>query len=249
MNAILQTGDFAALSPLWILLVAALTLLVLETFAEQFAKKGAFYITCAACLLALIGSIVAPPSENPLFTRWLIFDSMARLFTIFFLSIGLISTFLSASFFQRVKASPSEYYFLLISAIFGLILIGIAADFLILFLGLETLSIALYVLCCYIKKWEISAEASIKYFFTGAVATAFLLYGIALIYGAIGTTHFADLMHNYPSLLGSSHQALFLGGIAFITIGLGFKAAIFPFIPGRPTFTMEPLIPLPPLWQ
>ena len=108
-------------------------------------------------------------------------------------------------------------------------LIGASADFLTLFLGLETLSIALYVLCGYMKAWEISHEAAMEYFLMGALASSLLLYGIALVYGATGTTSFAGLLDNYNHIQDSSQKALFLAGIALITLGLAFKAAIVPF--------------------
>src|SRR5436190_303709 len=78
---------------------------------------------------------------------------------------------------------------LLLSDLLCLLLIAASVDFLSLFLGLETLSISLYILCGYMKTWSLSHEASIKYFLIGSIAAAFLLYGIALIYGAIGTTN------------------------------------------------------------
>ncbi len=229
MNPVLQLIDFAALSPLLILLVCALSLLLMEAFSEKIAKKGSFYVALVAITLALIATVFAPASDNALLTPWLKFDSLARFFSILFLSIGFASAFLTASFFQRFEATHGEYYFFLLSALFGLILIGAAADFLTLFLGLETLSIALYVLCGYMKKWKASSEAAIKYFLIGALATSFFIYGIALIYGAVGTTHFADLLGDYRSLSMTSNQALFLGGIALVTLGLAFKAAIVPF--------------------
>ncbi len=230
MNTVLTSIDFAAISPLLILLIAALILLLIESFAKkEIAKKTSCWIALGGVLLGLIAAIFAPTSENTLLTPWLRFDSIARFFTIFFLSIGLASTLLAISFFQRFEASRGEYYFLLISAIFGLILIGDSADFLTLFLGLETLSIALYVLCGYMKKWEVSPESAIKYFLIGSVAAAFLLYGVALIYGATGTTSFNGLLDRYRSLPDGASHALFLGGIAFVTLGLAFKAAIVPF--------------------
>lgn len=229
MNFVLKSIDFAAISPLLILFVAALVIVLLESFAEKVAKQFSFLVTVSAIVLALFASIFAPISENTLLTPWLRFDSLARFFTIFFLSIGLASALLSKSFFQRFDATHGEYFFLLLSAIFGLILIGASADFLTLFLGLETLSIALYILCGYMKNWDLSHEAAIKYFLIGAIATAFFLYGIALIYGAVGTTHFEGLLNHYRSLSVASDQVLFLGGISLVTIGLAFKAAIVPF--------------------
>lgn len=229
MNATLTMIDFTSLSPLLIVLVGALLLIVLESFAEAAAKKYSFSLTLAVLGIALCAALFAPASDNTLLTPWLRFDMLARFFTIFFISIGIGSTLLSGSFFERFEASRGEYFFLLLAALFGLILIGASADFLTLFLGLETLTISLYVLCGYMKKWRISHEASIKYFLTGAIGTALLLYGIALIYGAVGTTRFDALLSGYQALDVVSTKALFLGGIALVTVGLSFKATIVPF--------------------
>jgi NADH-quinone oxidoreductase subunit N len=225
----LEMIDFAAISPLLILLFGALALLLLESFAEPYAKKWSFYLAYASILGAIFAAWAAPQSSNPALSDWLRFDFAARCFSILFLLIGLASILLSAAFFQRFEASHGEYYFLLLSAIFGLILIGSAADFLTLFLGLETLSIALYILCGYMKKWGISHESSMKYFLMGAIAAAILLYGIALIYGAVGTTRFNALLAGYRSISSVTDQTLFLAGIALVTVGLAFKAACVPF--------------------
>lgn len=229
MDITLNLADITALSPLLIVLAAALIVLLIESFAESAAKIYSSWITLAAFAIAIIAVFYSPGSDNTLLTPWLRFDPLAKLFTIFFLTIGFASTLLSSSFFQRFEATHGEYYFLLLSAVFGLILIGDAADFLTLFLGLETLSIALYILCGYMKKWKISHEASIKYFLMGSLAAAFLLYGIALIYGATGTTRFEELLSKYQGLATAPEKTLFLSGIALVTLGLAFKATIVPF--------------------
>lgn len=229
MNASLQIVDFAALSPLLILLAGALILLLLESFAEEAAKKCSFSVMLGTLVFALIAAFYAPVSTNPLLTLWLAFDPLARAFTIFFLFIGIGTTLLAASFFQRFHATQGEYYFLLLSAVIGLILVGASRDFLTLFLGIETLSIPLYILCGYMKKWTFSHEAAIKYFLTGALSAAFLLYGIALIYGATGTTNLDALLSAYKGISLKLDQVLFLSGIALVTLGLAFKAAIVPF--------------------
>jgi len=233
MDTTLTFVDFAALSPLLILLTGALIVLLFESFSEVLSKKCSFYITLATLIAALHAAFYAPVSVNPLLTPWMRFDALAHVFSVFFLAIGLASTLLAAAFFKRFEEAfeltAGEYYFLLLSALFGLILIGSAADFLTIFLGLETLSLALYVLCGYVKKWKISHESAIKYFLMGAVAAAFLLYGFALIYGALGTTRLDLLLEGYQSLTYGSSRALFFGGIALVTLGLAFKAAIVPF--------------------
>lgn len=231
MNITLTNTDFVALSPLLILLGAGLLVLLIESFGGAGAKKTSFYLSLASMIFAALAAFYAPASENPLLTPWLRFDLLARLFTIFFLCIGIGSVFLAAAFFGcgHVKASHGEFYFLLLSAIIGLILIGDAADFLTLFLGLETLSISLYILCGYIKKWNLSNESSIKYFLMGSLAAAILLYGIALIYGAVGTTRLDGLLNAYHGITAAQSKVLFLSGVALITLGLAFKAAVVPF--------------------
>lgn len=229
MNLDLTLADFFAMSPLLIVLAGALLVLLIESMDEQKSRRCSFFVTLTALIVALIVACYSPASESPLLTPWLRFDSLARIFTIFFLLIGCCSAALAYSFFETFEATHGEYYFLLLSGVFGLILIGSSADFLTLFLGLETLSIALYVLCGYMKKWSLSHEAALKYFLMGALAASFLLYGIALIYGAAGTTRFADLGGAYRLLESTSDKVLFLSGTALITLGLLFKAAIVPF--------------------
>lgn len=229
MNLTLTQADFAALSPLLILLFGALAILLLESFAEEASKKFSVVLAVGFLSVALYAAFFAPVSHSQLLTPWLRFDGLTRFFTIFFILIGIGTALLSVSFFERFEVSRGEYYFLLLSALFGLILIGDSADFLTLFLGLETLSISLYILCGYMKKWEISQESAVKYFLMGSMATAFLLYGIALIYGAIGTTSFDGMLGSYQALAKGPEKILFLSGIALVTLGFAFKAAIVPF--------------------
>lgn len=229
MNLTLSFTDIAALSPYLTLLIGGLLLLLLETFSDNGIKKYATLVTLAIFILSFFAAIVAPNSKSELLTPWLRFDGLTRFFNILFVLIGLGVTLLSSPFFHRFKASRGEYYFLLIASVIGLMLVGASADFLTLFLGLETLSVSLYVLCGYMKKWDMSSEAAIKYFFMGAFSAAFLLYGIALIYGATGTTQFSLLLPDYQNLQGSSEKLLFLSGISLIILGLSFKAAIVPF--------------------
>lgn len=229
MYSILTLFDYEAISPLLILLVGALVLLLVETFAENMARKFSAYFAFITIAVALYAALFAPYSSNPMLTPWLKFDYISRIFTVFFLIIGLGTTMLSSSFFQRFEATRGEYFFLLLASLFGLILIGSAADFLTIFLGIETLSISLYILCCYMKKWDLSHEAAIKYFFMGSLAAAFLLYGIALIYGAVGSTRLDVLLSAYQSVLNHQSKALFLSGAALITLAFAFEAAVVPF--------------------
>lgn len=221
--------DVQALAPLLILLVGALIVLLIESFSQNASKKVLFWITFATIFSSIIFTNSYLNDASSLLKPWLSFDSLSKLLTYIFLFVGLCSILLASAFFEKFQSSKGEFYFLLLSALFGLILIGSAADFLTLFLGLETLSIALYVLCGYMKKWEISHEASIKYFLMGSIAAAFLLYGIALIYGAIGNTSFSGMLPAYQDLKGSTNYVLFFSGVSLVSLGLAFKAAVVPF--------------------
>lgn len=228
MNIGLQATDWLSLSPYLILIFATLILLLIESFVSPTLKKQILFIVAlSALVLAFLTEVFAPVSTHAFLTPWIRFDALTRFLTLLFLGIGICATLLSIPFFYHFEMQAGEYLFLLLSAVFGLILMGAAADFLTLFIGLETLSISLYILCGYMKKWKISQEASAKYFLMGALATAFFLYGVALLYGAVGTTQFAPLQSAYQTL--KAEKVLFLSGIALITLGLAFKAAIVPF--------------------
>jgi len=225
----LTATDFGAISPLLILLGGALVILALESFVKEAAAALLALMAFLTISAATAASFFCLSSDNTLLSNWLRFDSMTHWLTLFFLAIGLAVTLLSATFFERFVASRGEYFFLLLCSLIGLILMAQAADFLILFLGIETLSISLYILCGYMKNWNKSHEAAFKYFLMGSVASAFLLYGIALVYGALGTTRLDALLSGYQNLNTSADQTLFLSGIALITLSLAFKATIVPF--------------------
>lgn len=227
MTMLLQLNDYLALSPLLILFTTALVLLLIEAFWPA-SHRALSLVTLTGLALSLWASCQGFSSSNALLTPWLKFDGLYHFFAILFTGIGLATTLLSSPFFRRFEASQGEYYFFLLSSLFGLLLISMANDFLTLFLGLETLSIALYVLCGYMKKWTFSCESAFKYFLLGSVSTAFLLFGIALVYGATGTTRF-DLIAQAASHLASQEKLLFLSGIALVSFGLLFKAAVVPF--------------------
>lgn len=241
MNNTLTLQDLFAISPLLILLFGSLAVLIVESFFGNTIKKTLPYITVLTFIAALGAVFYQPISHNPLLTNWIRYDDLSYFFDVLFLLIAISCTFLASAFFKKYNASfhtshenshgnsHGEYYFLLISSVLGLLLIGKAADFLTIFIGIETLSISLYILCGYMKEWKLSHESALKYFFMGALATAFFIYGIALIYGATGTTELKVLLSAYQNIQDHSTKMLFIIGAAFITIGLSFKAALVPF--------------------
>lgn len=221
--------DYFSLSPLLFLLAGSLIILFIESFFTSISSKLSPWISLTSMLAAALSLVYAPRSDASLLTPWIEQDSFYKIASMLSLGIGIATLFLSDLVFKQFKRGRGEFDVLLLTSLMGLILVALSADFLTLFLGLETLSLSLYVLVGYMKDWERSSEASIKYLLLGALGASFLVYGIALLYGAIGTSHFATLSKSYQTLSGMQSISLFWGGVIFVTVGLCFKAAAVPF--------------------
>src|SRR5256885_639896 len=141
-------------------------------------------------------------------------------------TLGTIA--MSLDYNRREGITPGETHVLLLLATSGMMILAAARDLIIVFLGIELMSIAIYVLVGINRRRERSAEGAIKYFLLGAFSTAFLLYGIALVYGATGATNFVEIRTNITRF-GLEHNGLLLAGIALVLVGFGFKIAAAPF--------------------
>jgi NADH-quinone oxidoreductase subunit N len=141
-------------------------------------------------------------------------------------TIGTIA--MSLDYNQREGITPGESHVLLLLATSGMMILAAARDLVIVFLGIELMSIAVYVLVGINRRRERSAEGAIKYFLLGAFSTAFLLYGIALVYGATGETNFARIAGNIAKF-HLAQSPLLLVGVGLLLVGFGFKIAAAPF--------------------
>jgi NADH-quinone oxidoreductase subunit N len=141
-------------------------------------------------------------------------------------TVGTIA--MSLDYNTREGIMPGESHVLLLLATSGMMILAAARDLIIVFLGIELMSIAIYVLVGMNRRRERSAEGALKYFLLGAFSTAFLLYGIALVYGATAETNFARIAANIGKF-HLEHSALLLVGVALLLVGFGFKVAAAPF--------------------
>ena len=153
-------------------------------------------------------------------------------FAVFAMTVVLIATLLalllSSSYLKREELEGPEYFALMLSSATGMMLMTSANDLVTMFLALEILSIALYVLAAFDRRRLSSQEAGLKYFVLGSFSSAVFLYGVALVYGGTGTTNLtgiADFLADETLL----HNGVLLLGIAFLIVGLGFKVAAAPF--------------------
>jgi NADH-quinone oxidoreductase subunit N len=175
---------------------------------------------------AAVFAITNLTAEGSSFNGMLLHGGYANFFGALFCFVSFFTVILSRNYFERQKYHRGELYILLLFATIGMMLIASANDLIIVFLGIELMSVCLYVLAGFIRIKERANEAALKYFLLGAFATGFLLYGIALIYGAVGTTNLTMIRNVFAVV---STNILFVIGAGFLLIGIAFKAAAVPF--------------------
>ena len=239
--------DWLALLPMIILLVGALLTLTFSSFLKKREPKGLFTLTTVAIAIA------AAVSSVPMWARVQGWDSLLwwnldqsqtgpfstaggavgidgfSLFITIVLCLGVVlAALLADGFLRRESMTGPEFYVLLLLSAVGGVIMAMSNDLIVLFIGLETLSIAVYVLAGMNLRRVQSQESGLKYFILGAFSSAFLLYGIAMLYGATGSTNFADI-RDFMAAVVPIHNGLLLLGLVLVLVGLAFKISAVPF--------------------
>jgi NADH-quinone oxidoreductase subunit N len=223
------------LSPLLVLLGGALLLLLAGALTPAWPKR--LYAVAAASTAGAAGVLALflwdDISENG--TRTLVggaiaFDKLAMFMTVTIcLGVLLVSILTDEYLHDTPNQGPEIYALYLVAAIGGIVMAS-SNDLIVLFLGLETLSLSLYVLAASNRRSSESAESGIKYFVLGSFASAFFLYGIALVYGGVGTTNISDMVATLQSTIDPfGSDTLVLAGLALLIVGLAFKVSAAPF--------------------
>jgi len=202
-------------------------LVVIDILLPQKAKKDWIGILSFITLLILIGFWLAQHNlTGKTFGGMFIVDSLSWFFKgIFLLAMVFVFT-MTQQFFKSLPGRRNEFYLLLWLALLGMCLIASCADFLLLFISIEILTISLYVMTAYLKSDKHSLEAGMKYLILGALASGFLLFGISFLYGATHSTRF-EAIQGYASTHSMSPMILF--GLVLIFAAVGFKIACVPF--------------------
>jgi NADH-quinone oxidoreductase subunit N len=176
---------------------------------------------------ALIMVVVQFGGQAELFSGMLIQDPFGSYLQIIFLLTAILGIALAFDYLKRMGLDKGEYYTLLLFTVSGMMLMAMAGDLIIVFLALELLSFPLYILSGFAQPAPESEESAMKYFLLGAFSSGFVLYGIALVYGAAQTTRLDELVALLQT--GGYSHALMVGGAALILVGLAFKIAAVPF--------------------
>jgi NADH-quinone oxidoreductase subunit N len=226
--AALLAVDWYALGAVLALSAGAMLLLLLEFVPKKPDSNRAAIVSLITLAAAGWSVFHVRGTARSLFGGMFVHDSFSVFFTLLFCSVAAVSVLLSWDYLKRTRIHQTEYYMLLLSATLGMILMAASNDLITVFLGLELMSIALYVMVGFRRGQLESNEAALKYFLLGAFASGFLLYGIALIYGATGTTNLAAMSAFVADSPLRENPLLIVGGLLLLT-GFAFKVAAVPF--------------------
>ncbi len=211
-------------------LVIVLTFVIVMVFDlfKSIRKSVLAWVTIVGSAIALWASVEmlhAGVIGNE-FNGMLRVDRFSMFFNIIFLVSTILVTLISINYLDRNDKRQGEYYVLILLATLGMMLMASGNELIVVFLGLELMSLSLYVLAGYFRSIQVSSEAGMKYLLLGAFASGFFLYGIALIYGGAGTTSIPEIA---SELEAGGKSPLMLAGMFLLIVGFGFKVALVPF--------------------
>lgn len=215
--------DFVVLLPLLILAGWLLSLLLLEAFLPPGRKSLIGWLSLPGFAAAALALVAWPAGGRwEAFGGLIVADGFAAFLTLLSLFSGAVAALLALHYLPRAGIARGEFYVLLLLSVSGMVLMSQAADLIIVFLALELLSIPLYILAGIARPRLDSEEAAMKYFLLGAFSSGFFIYGVALTYGATGSTNLAEI-------LAAERSPLLILGAALMLVGLAFKVAAVPF--------------------
>ncbi len=228
---VLPVVDLRPLLPMLVLAATAAIVIVLDLLPPRERKDHLGFVSALGVVLTLIVTywmtFAIGGGELRGFRGMVVLDSYALFFNIVIgYATGLVILF-SMDYIRREGEEAGEFYILILLSSLGMMLMASAGDLIIVFLGLETMSIALYVLTGFFRHRLEAGEASLKYFLMGAFASAFFLYGIAFIFGATGTTNLDRIANAVAA--GAGRDPMLAIGFALLLVGFGFKISSVPF--------------------
>jgi NADH-quinone oxidoreductase subunit N len=220
--------DFSTILPITVLTAWASLLLLADLFLPR-ERKGWTALLAALGLALTMGITLAQSGSEPApgFGGMIVRDGFSTFLNVLFLLTGLLGIALSYGYNHRMNIERGEYYPLMLFSVVGMLLMAQATNLIVVFLALELLSFPLYVMSAFAYPKLESEEAGVKYFLLGAFASGFVVYGIALVFGATGSTALASIFAVSSS--GAANLPLLLAGAGLILVGFGFKVAAVPF--------------------
>lgn len=221
--------DLLAISPILIVSIVAMVTLLGELIFEGKRKVIIAYVSLFGVLLATFFALrLWETGRPPAYGGMIVPDNLSVFVSVVCLGITAVTLLMAPAFLSRAGMNYGEFYALLLLAAAGMLMLAVAGDLIVVFLGLELLSIALYILAGFARGQLPSEEAALKYFLLGSFSIGFFVYGTALIYGATATTNLVGIGQAIAAL-PSQNNPLLLIGMGLLLVGFGFKLAFVPF--------------------
>jgi NADH-quinone oxidoreductase subunit N len=206
-----------------ILFAGSIVVILLDAFFVD-APRKTYLLSLIVLIATVLTSLFLWPHQGSAFNGMIVLDSFSLIASFLFCLTGLVTLLL----LDESPLSTSQFHALLLLTLIGMILLVSGTNFLILFIGLEILSLSIYVLAAFAKQDPLSAESGMKYFLLGSFASAFFLYGVAFIYGATGSMQLNQVAAAIGASGFASRSFLFLG-LIFLLVGYAFKISLAPF--------------------
>lgn len=220
--------NLIAILPEAILAAGAMIVLLAGSFMPKARPRVLAVVALAFFAAAGVAAAVSMGEEAIAFEGALALDGFAVFFKLVFIVAAAVTVIASVPFLAKEGGPPPEFFALVMFAAIGMILMASSTDLILIFVALETFSLALYVLAAFRRARLDSQEAALKYFLTGSFSSAFFLYGVALIYGGSGSTRLGPILASFT--YGSEATSpLVVAGLALLLVGLAFKVAAVPF--------------------
>ena len=226
-----QAHYFLALLPEILLSLWLMAVLLVDVFQKGNRSKPSSptiaWLAFAGLIVTGLANLWLLTLNGPVVPGLVAVDRFRIFSNFLFLISAALTILISIGYLDRRGINRGEFYVLILSSTLGMMLMASSLDLILLFLALELMSVGIYVLAGFDRRDPRSAEGSMKYFLLGAFSSAFLLYGIALVYGSTGTTNISLMA---PLIAGSAGESMmFLVGAALLLVGLAFKVAAIPF--------------------
>ena len=220
--------DLTPIIPEIIVLLTAFTVLLVDLFALTKERSLTLAVTTIiGLLLAMLAETLLHGKDISGFYGTVVADDFSILFEFIYMSVAIITVFVSRHYIEENDMNFGEYYVLLLTAVSGMMFMTSGLDLLVIFIGLEIMSISSYILVGMKRKVAKANEAALKYLLLGAFSTGFLLYGISLLYGATGSTLLPTIITEIQQ--NGADNPLVIVGMALVVIAMSFKIAIVPF--------------------